>query len=268
MRAGIDVWTTLNIQHLESLTDVVHKITGATVREVVPDKILEEADEVVVVDLPAEDLIQRLKEGKVYLPENARQAIDQFFRPGNLTALRELALRRTTDRVDEQMLDHLRRNAIPGAWPTAERLLVCVGSGAQAEQVVRAASRMAAALKSPWIALQLQTAEHMTASRAERRKTEKALQLAERLGAETVRALGKRHCRRSLEVRQEQQHHADRRRQIEPGEVCDPAATVPGRYPDRGDGRRGRDRRTRGAGSRGAGAMAWLRPQATPQRRF
>ena len=119
MRAGIDVWTTLNIQHLESLTDVVQKITGVTVREVVPDRVLDDADEIVVVDLPAEELIQRLKEGKVYLPENARQAIDQFFRPANLTALRELALRRTTDRVDEQMLDHLRRNAIAGAWPTA-----------------------------------------------------------------------------------------------------------------------------------------------------
>jgi two-component system sensor histidine kinase KdpD len=190
MRAGIDVWTTLNIQHLESLTDVVQKITGVTVREVVPDRVLDDADEIVVVDLPAEELIQRLKEGKVYLPENARQAIDQFFRPANLTALRELALRRTTDRVDEQMLDHLRRNAIAGAWPTAERLLVCVGSGESSEHVVRTASRMATALKSQWVALQLQSADDAV-SRASRRKTEKALRLAERLGADTVRLTGK-----------------------------------------------------------------------------
>lgn len=187
LRAGIDVWTTLNVQHLESLSDVVRTITGITVRELVPDKILEEADEIVVVDLPAEELIERLKEGKVYLPDNARQAVDNFFKPANLTALRELALRRTTDRVDEQMLDHLRRNAVAGAWPTAERLLVCVGSGQHAERVVRTASRMAAALKSPWVALQLQSPVEMTSSRAVRRKTEKALRLAERLGADTVR---------------------------------------------------------------------------------
>jgi two-component system sensor histidine kinase KdpD len=191
LNAGIDVWTTLNIQHLESLTDVVQKITGVTVREVVPDKILENADEVVVIDLPPEDLIQRLKEGKVYLPENARQAADRFFKAANLTALRELALRRTTDRVDEQMLTHLRLNAIEGAWPTAERLLVCVGSGEQAEGIVRVAGRMAAALKSPWVALQLQTANQMSASRTSRRKSEKALRLAERLGAETVRLSSK-----------------------------------------------------------------------------
>lgn len=191
MRAGVDVWTTMNIQHLESLTDVVQTITGITVREVVPDKILEDADEIVVVDLPAEELIERLKEGKVYLPENARQAIDQYFRPANLTALRELALRRTTDLVDEQMLDHLRRNAVSGAWPTAQRILVCVGSDEQAERVVRTASRMAAALKSSWVALQLQSDDHLTTSRASRRKTEKALRLAERLGAETVRISGR-----------------------------------------------------------------------------
>jgi len=191
LNAGIDVWTTLNIQHLESLTDVVHKITGVTVREVVPDKILENADEVVVIDLPPEDLIQRLKEGKVYLPENARQAADRFFKAANLTALRELALRQTTDRVEEQMLTHLRQNAIEGAWPTAQRLLVCVGSRDEAEGVVRVASRMAAALKTPWVALQIQTAEQMSASRAVRRKSEKALRLAERLGAEIVRLPGR-----------------------------------------------------------------------------
>ncbi len=123
LQAGINVWTTLNIQHLESLTDVVQRIAGITVRETVPDRVLERADEIVMVDLPPEELIQRLKDGKVYLPENARRAIDKFFQPSNLTALRELALRRTADRVDEQMLSELRRQGIEGPWPTAERLL-------------------------------------------------------------------------------------------------------------------------------------------------
>lgn len=112
LQAGIDVWTTLNIQHLESLTDVVERITGVTVRETVPDKVLEKSDEIVVVDLPPDELIKRLQEGKVYLPDNARRAMDQFFRPSNLTALRELALRRTADRVDEQMLSQLRQQGI------------------------------------------------------------------------------------------------------------------------------------------------------------
>ena len=102
LRAGIDVWTTMNIQHLESLTDVVQRIAGITVREIVPDKVLEAANEIVVIDLPPDELVKRLKEGKVYLPENARRAIDQFFKVSNLTALRELTLRRTADRVDGQ----------------------------------------------------------------------------------------------------------------------------------------------------------------------
>ena len=114
LKAGIDVWTTLNIQHLESLTDVVQRITGITVREAVPDTVIEKADEIVVVDLPPGELIQRLKEGKVYLPVNALRAVDQFFKPSNLTALRELALRRTVDRVDEQMLTQLRQQGVEG----------------------------------------------------------------------------------------------------------------------------------------------------------
>ena len=154
LRNGIDVWTTLNIQHLESLQDVVQRITGIRVQETVPDKVLETADEIVVVDLPPEELIQRLKEGKVYLPENARRAIDQFFKPSNLTALRELALRRTADRVDEQMLEQLRQQGIEGPWPTAERLLVCVGSDELSETVVRTAGRLATAQKAEWVALQ------------------------------------------------------------------------------------------------------------------
>ena len=190
LQAGINVWTTLNVQHLESLTDVVERITGVVVRETVPDKVLERADEIVVVDLPPEELIQRLHDGKVYLPENARLAIDRFFKPGNLTALRELALRRTADRVDEQMLAHLRQNAIEGAWPTAERLLVCVGRDELSEKVVRTAARMATALKSPWTALHLQPLAE-TVDRTTRRRSEKALRLAERLGADPARVAGR-----------------------------------------------------------------------------
>ena len=140
--AGIDVWTALNIQHLESLSDVVSAITGVTVREVVPDTVIEKADDVVVVDITPGELIQRLKEGKVYLPDNARRAADNFLKPGNLTALRELALRRTADRVDDQMVSYLRQNAIEGPWPTAERILVCVGPDPNSQAVVRAAGRL------------------------------------------------------------------------------------------------------------------------------
>ena len=191
LQAGIDVWTTLNIQHLESLTDVVERIAGITVRETVPDKVLERADEIVVVDLPPEELIQRLKDGKVYLPENARRAIDKFFQPSNLTALRELALRRTADRVDEQMLTQLRQQGIEGSWPTAERLLVCVGGDDMSEIVVRATARMAAAMKSDWIALNLTRSDREPTDRSTVKRVEKAMRLAERLGATTARLAAK-----------------------------------------------------------------------------
>lgn len=187
LQAGIDVWTTLNIQHLESLTDVVQRISGVTVRETVPDKVLDRADEIVVVDLPPEELLQRLRDGKVYVPENVRRALDRFFQLSTLTALRELALRRAADRVDEQMLTQLRQRGIDGPWPTAERLLVCVGSDAHSERIVRAAARMAAALKSDWIAIHLSQGERESMDRAALRRVEKAMRLAERLGATTVR---------------------------------------------------------------------------------
>ena len=146
--AGIDVWTALNIQHIESLSDVVSAITGVTVRELVPDTVIENADDVVLVDITPDELIQRLKQGKVYLPENARRAADNFLQAGNITALRELALRRTAQRVDDQMVDYLRQRAIEGPWPSAERILVCVGGDVMAEQVVRAAARMANGLNA------------------------------------------------------------------------------------------------------------------------
>lgn len=189
-RNGIDVWTTVNIQHLESLQDVVERITGVRVQETVPDKVLETADEIVVVDLPPDDLIQRLKEGKVYLPENARRAIDQFFKPSNLTALRELALRRTADRVDEQMLDQLRQQGIEGPWPTAERILVCVGPDELSEIVVRTAARQATAQKADWIVVNLRPSGAESLDRKAARQVDKHIRLAERLGASSVRLGG------------------------------------------------------------------------------
>ena len=187
LRAGIDVWTALNIQHLDSLSDVVSKMTGVTVRETVPDTVIEKANEVVVVDLTPSELIARLKEGKVYLPDNARRAADNFFKPGNLTALRELALRRTADRVDHQMVEYLRQNAIEGAWPAAERILVCVGADALSESVVRAGSRLAGGLNASWLAITVETGGDALVDPVRQRKIDETLRLAERLGAQTAR---------------------------------------------------------------------------------
>lgn len=188
--AGIDVWTALNIQHLESLADLVAQITGVTVRERVPDVVLKRADDVLLVDLSPSELIERLKEGKVYLPESASRAADRFFRLGNLTALRDLALRRTADRVDDQMVDYLRQNAIDGPWATSERLIVCVGPDALSEKVVRVASRLASALNAPWMVVSVEQADREIGT-AERLQTIEALfRLAEQLGAETRHIIG------------------------------------------------------------------------------
>ncbi|UDF32174.1 UNVERIFIED_ORG: sensor histidine kinase KdpD (plasmid) [Roseateles sp. XES5] len=188
--AGIDVWTALNIQHLESLADLVAQITGVTVRERVPDVVLKKADEIVLVDLPPTELIERLKEGKVYLPESASRAVDRFFRLGNLTALRELALRRTADRVDDQMVDYLKQNAIEGPWATGERLIVCVGPDALSEKVVRVASRLASGLNAPWIVVSIERADRETETTERLQRMEALFRLAEQLGAETRRVVG------------------------------------------------------------------------------
>src|SRR5499427_5510245 len=133
LAAGIDVYTTLNIQHVESLNDVVAKITRIRIRETVPDSVIDRADDVEVVDLTPEELIQRLKEGKVYVPTQAERALKHYFSPANLTALRELALRRTAERVDEQLLEQMQARAIPGPWAAGERILVCVGEDPRSE---------------------------------------------------------------------------------------------------------------------------------------
>lgn len=184
--AGIDVYTTLNVQHLESLNDVVAQITQVRVRETIPDSILDRADEVELVDLTPEDLIQRLKEGKVYLPEQAERAIRNYFMPGNLTALRELALRRTAERVDEQMVHYMRAHAIPGPWEAGERVLVCVSERAGSAALVRYAKRLAGRLRASWSAIHVETSRTQRLSEAERDRVAGALRLAERLGGEAV----------------------------------------------------------------------------------
>ena len=154
--AGIDVWTTLNVQHLESLNDVVLRITGVRVRETVPDAVFEEADEIVLVDLPADELLKRLAEGKVYVAETASRARDNFFKPQNLTALRELALRRAAERVDSDLVERMQGGAIEGPWPAGERLLACVGADGSAtsrgapRQAAGRPDRRAAGWSSPW----------------------------------------------------------------------------------------------------------------------
>ena len=187
IHAGINVWTALNIQHLESLSDLVARIAGIPVRETVPDVVLKTADEVILVDLPPAELIARLNEGKVYLPDNAARALDGFFKPATLTALRELALRRAADRVDDQMVEFLRQSAVEGPWATGERLLVCVGADTMSEKVVRTASRLASGLNARWLVVSLSRPGAALPSPAAAARLEEVLRLAERFGAETRR---------------------------------------------------------------------------------
>ena len=191
LEAGINVWTAVNIQHLESLSDVVSRITGVRVRETIPDTVIEHADEVMVVDITAGELIKRLKEGKVYLPENARRAIDKFFKPGNLTALRELALRRTADQVDDEMVSHLRQNSIQGPWPTADRLMVLIGSDVHSQTVVREAARLASSLKASLIAVHVELTGLTSSDPSALARRDETIRLAERLGAEMHRLTGR-----------------------------------------------------------------------------
>ena len=190
--AGINVYTTLNVQHIESVNDLVAKITGVLVRETLPDSVLDRADEVELIDLPPDDLLQRLKEGKVYVPEQAQEAVQNFFRKGNLIALRELALRRTADRVDAQMRRYMRDHAIARTWPIAERLMVCVGPRPESARLVRAAKRMATALEAEWIVAYVETPARARLSEADRAHLVDTLRLAEALGAETVTLTGQR----------------------------------------------------------------------------
>ena len=185
LAAGIDVWSTMNVQHLDSLNDVVSSITGIKVWETVPDRVFDEADEVVIVDLPPDELLLRLKQGKVYLAQQAEAAVRNFFRKGNLIALRELALRRTADRVDDQVLEYRRNAAVRPVWRTREGLLVAIGPEPDSEALVRATLRLAAQLDVPWHALYVETPALQRLSEAARQRVLRVLKLAQDLGAET-----------------------------------------------------------------------------------
>ncbi|MER9972299.1 sensor histidine kinase KdpD [Mesorhizobium sp. M0085] len=183
---GIDVYTTLNIQHVESLNDVVAQITRVRVRETVPDSIIDQADDIEIIDLTPDDLIKRLEEGKVYIPSTAQRAIENYFSPGNLTALRELALRRTAQRVDEQLLTHMRAHAIPGPWAAGERVLVCVDARPGGAARVRYARRLADRLRAPWTALHVDTPHSAAMPEEDKDRLATQLRLAEQLGAEVT----------------------------------------------------------------------------------
>src|SRR5271165_781698 len=183
---GIDVYTTVNIQHIESLNDVVAQITHVRVRETVPDAVFDRADAVEIVDLTPDDLIQRLKEGKVYVPKQAERALEHFFSPANLTALRELALRRTAERVDEQLLSEMQAHAIQGPWPAGERIVVCISEDPRCAGLVRYAKRLADRLHGPWIALYVEGRRSLQLTEEERDRIADTLRLAEALGGEPV----------------------------------------------------------------------------------
>jgi two-component system sensor histidine kinase KdpD len=184
--AGINVYTTVNVQHLESLSDVVAQITGIRQLETLPDRLFEQADEVKLVDLPPDDLLQRLREGRVYVPEQAQRAMENFFRKGNLIALRELALRKTADRVDQAMREYRKEKSVLGAWAARERVLVAVGPDAQAERLVRAGKRLADRLDAEWLVVYVETPDLIRLPESERNRRIAILRLAVSLGAEAI----------------------------------------------------------------------------------
>ncbi len=189
LAAGIDVWTTLNIQHLESLNDVVLKITKVRVRETVPDTVFDKADEIILVDFPPDELLKRLAEGKVYVQETAARAVESFFKPQNLTALRELALRRAAERIDADLIERMQAQAIEGPWAAGERILACIGPDTISPTVVRTAKRLADLMDAPWIAVTVER-PGTNLDEAARQRLDDAMKLAEALGAETQTLTG------------------------------------------------------------------------------
>ncbi|HML39866.1 MAG TPA: sensor histidine kinase KdpD [Bellilinea sp.] len=183
LSAGIDVYTTVNVQHLESMNDVVRQITGVTVQETIPDRLMDEADEIEVIDLPPDELIQRLNEGKVYVPDQAARAVEKFFRKGNLTALREISLRRAAERVDDQMRSYMRAQAITGPWPAGDRILVCISSHPLGERLIRAGRRLADDLNAEWIVVFVETPGHLRMPPENRERIQRNLNMAEQMGA-------------------------------------------------------------------------------------
>jgi two-component system sensor histidine kinase KdpD len=190
LAAGVNVWTTLNIQHLESLVDVVWKITGVRQRETVPDGVLSKADEVEIVDITPAELRQRLAEGKVYVPETARLASEHFFKPENLTALRELALRRAAQVVDDELIGAMRRAGVAGPWVAGERILVLVGGDSMADHLVRSGRRLAEMMDAPWTVAHVERAARAPPTTLALARVNEAMKLAEQLGAATLTLTG------------------------------------------------------------------------------
>ncbi|HUO13310.1 MAG TPA: universal stress protein, partial [Caulobacteraceae bacterium] len=190
LAAGISVWTALNVQHLESLVDVVWKITGVRQRETVPDSVLSKADEIELVDITPAELRQRLAEGKVYVPETARLASENFFKPENLTALRELALRRAAQAVDDELMGAMRRAGVAGPWVAGERILVLVGGDPMADHLVRTGRRLAEMMNAPWTVAHIERPGRAPPSALSMAKINDAIKLAEQLGAATVSLTG------------------------------------------------------------------------------
>ena len=189
LASGIDVYTTLNVQHCESVNDIVTQVTGVIVRETVPDIFIEKADEIELVDLPSEDLLKRLREGKVYLGPQAEHAAQNFFQPGNLIALRQLALRYTAKNVDAQMRRFKGLHSISKIWSVGERFLVCISESPSAMNLIRAAKRIASEIGAPWIVANVETAS-LRHTEAGRKRVSEMLRFAEKLGAEVVTLSG------------------------------------------------------------------------------
>ena len=188
--AGIDVYTTLNVQHIESLRDTVEQITGISMHETIPDTVIDTAEEIRLVDLPPDELLQRLKEGKVYVPEQVAHAMEDFFRKGNLTALRELTMRAAADRVDEQVRSYMYSHSIRGPWVTGERLMVCISPSSSGSRLVRTARRLATQLAAEWFAVYVETPDNLRLSPGESERLTTTLRLAEEMGAKAITIQG------------------------------------------------------------------------------
>jgi len=186
LNAGIDVWTAMNVQHMESISDIVYQITGVRVRETVPDEFVKNADEIKLIDLPPEELIKRLKEGKVYVPDLAQEAIKRYFRPGNIMALRELSMRIAADKLNKKLNTYMKEHAIAGPWAIKERIVVGIYASPFAEHLVRATYRVANEIDADWIAIYVETEKHAYFTDKELDWLQKALELAKSLGAEIV----------------------------------------------------------------------------------
>lgn len=186
LAAGINVYTTLNIQHLESLNDVVAQITNVRVRETIPDRLIDQADEIELIDLTPQDLIKRVQEGKVYVGDQAQRALQNYFTEGNLTALRELALRQTAQHVDDDMVQYMQSHSISGPWAAGERILVCVNENPSSYDLIRYARRTADKIQAKWVAVYIESTRHHTLSAEARDRVAGALRLAEQLGGDTV----------------------------------------------------------------------------------